>query len=615
VIFFSIKQWKRKKNFFIGSYAKFRYPEYKYTGFSPLVTYLVSKSNFIQEIRRNSDENYKFNKLLKLLFHETEGHVIPTSNYRYPIYIITKLGFLPNLIHCCMFSIDFIEQFFSKYNDKIVEKFKELYYDKIDDECQTKLTEISCTGKINLPGKIISPGKGKCQWTSPNGPCSIREDPWTTSYDMKRNLRNITRDIDLLKTTLIEAYIESETSLNDPKHSDVPFYVFGMILTFYWFHMRTDKSIKQYIKEYLDTITFSSLEISDEINEIDNILTEIVVDNPQTITMEILKYDKYNFPNCAETMINNFFNAYLYDPINKNFDISLFPNELYIDQKLIVFYNLINDNLRTNKLSINDINTTNVKELFLRVLVNIPKIEYRSNGYNIVSDRKNILKIFNYLLGKNVSNFSELELSTESQTVTINNDTFTFKLNNISVKKITLHIAVGHSYSVFENNIKNIESKDNISSIILNIVSSGSENEEISKYTQIEKLSYFNYLYLDKNITNLGKNYIELPILTFTFNEDTFVYKDYIFLFNIKRLNLSGNKLTKLPKEIVNLTQLKTLDLTSNKLTKLPKEIGNLIQLQELNLSRNQLTELPREIGNLTQLQHLNLSSNKLEEL
>jgi len=606
-----------KEKIFIGLYSKFRYPEYKYTGFSPLVAYLMSKSNFIQEMRRNSEENYKFNNLLKLLFHETEGHVVPTSNYRFPIYIITKLGLLPNLIHCCMFSIDFIEQFFSVHNDKIIEKYKELYFDKIDDECQTKLDEISCTGKINLSGKIISPGKGKCRWNKLINSCSIREDPWTKSYDMKRNLRNFIRDIDLLKTALTEAYIESETSLNDPKHNDVPFYVFGMILTFYWFQMRIDKTIEQYLKEYLDIITFSELEISDEINEIDDMLSEICVDNPQIITMEHLKYNNSEFPNCVETMINNFFNAYLYDPINENFNTGLFSDELHINQELVNFYSKINDDLRTNKLSINDINITNVKELFLRVLVNIPEIKYRSNGYNIISDQENVLKVFNYLLGTNVSIFSELKLSTDLQIVEIEDNIFTFKSNDTIIKKITLYINPGHSYSVFENNIKNIISTDNISSIILNIVSSGSENEEVSKYTQIEKLSYFNYLYLNRNITNLSenKNYIELPILTFTFDRYTFLYKDYIFSFNIKHLNISYTYYGKLPKEIGNLPQLKTLYLNNNQLTELPKEIGNLIKLQTLDVSSNKIIKLPEEIGNLIKLQTLDVLSNKIIKL
>ena len=77
-----------------------------------------------------------------------------------------------------MYSIDFIEQFFLTYNDKIIEKFKELYSDKINDEWNSKLDEISCTGKREK-------GKGKCGWAFPNGPCSIREDPWTKSYEKK----------------------------------------------------------------------------------------------------------------------------------------------------------------------------------------------------------------------------------------------------------------------------------------------------------------------------------------------------------------------------------------------------------------------------------------------
>ena len=46
---------------------------------------------------------------------------------------------------------------------------------------------------------------------------------------------------------------------------------------------------------------------------------------------------------------------------------------------------------------------------------------------------------------------------------------------------------------------------------------------------------------------------------------------------------------------------IKKLDLSYNKLTQLPREIGNLTQLTELYLYNNELTQLPTEIGNLTQ--------------
>jgi len=59
-------------------------------GFSPLVAHLMPKSNIIQEMRRKSEENYKFNKLLELLLHETEGNVVLHENLVQTI-VITKL--------------------------------------------------------------------------------------------------------------------------------------------------------------------------------------------------------------------------------------------------------------------------------------------------------------------------------------------------------------------------------------------------------------------------------------------------------------------------------------------------------------------------------------------
>ena len=84
---------------------------------------------------------------------------------------------------------------------------------------------------------------------------------------------------------------------------------------------------------------------------------------------------------------------------------------------------------------------------------------------------------------------------------------------------------------------------------------------------------------------------------------------------DIKKINLSYNKLTKLPVEIGQLTQLTTLHLSNNKLTHLPVEIGQLTQLTTLNLSNNKLTHLPVEIGQLIQLTTLHLSDNMIENL
>jgi Leucine-rich repeat (LRR) protein len=82
----------------------------------------------------------------------------------------------------------------------------------------------------------------------------------------------------------------------------------------------------------------------------------------------------------------------------------------------------------------------------------------------------------------------------------------------------------------------------------------------------------------------------------------------------VTHLNLSYNKLTKLPKELEKLTQLTSLDLGVNKLTELPNGLEKLTQLKNLYLHDNKLTSV-KELEKLTQLTRLYLNDNKLAEL
>ena len=84
---------------------------------------------------------------------------------------------------------------------------------------------------------------------------------------------------------------------------------------------------------------------------------------------------------------------------------------------------------------------------------------------------------------------------------------------------------------------------------------------------------------------------------------------------DIKKLDLSNNKLTQLPVDILQLTRLTTLNLSYNQLTHLPVEIGQLTQLTTFNVSNNKLTILPVELWQLTRLAELYLSNTNLIQL
>ncbi|MCD8352990.1 MAG: leucine-rich repeat domain-containing protein, partial [Clostridiales bacterium] len=86
-------------------------------------------------------------------------------------------------------------------------------------------------------------------------------------------------------------------------------------------------------------------------------------------------------------------------------------------------------------------------------------------------------------------------------------------------------------------------------------------------------------------------------------------------LTNLRKLDLSGAKITALPESIGNLTNLQELSLSNTQISTLPSSIGNLTNLQKLSLSDTQISTLPESIGNLSNLQSLDLSGTQISTL
>ncbi len=84
---------------------------------------------------------------------------------------------------------------------------------------------------------------------------------------------------------------------------------------------------------------------------------------------------------------------------------------------------------------------------------------------------------------------------------------------------------------------------------------------------------------------------------------------------HVKILNLSHNRLERIPENISILTNLQTLYLYENQLQSLPETFGQLSSLQHLELQYNKLKSLPDTFGNLSRLEYLNLGENQLESL
>lgn len=82
----------------------------------------------------------------------------------------------------------------------------------------------------------------------------------------------------------------------------------------------------------------------------------------------------------------------------------------------------------------------------------------------------------------------------------------------------------------------------------------------------------------------------------------------------LRKLSLSGNKLTNVHEDLGNLTNLEELYLSRNELSSLPSGFANLSKLEKLSIARNRFTiESIKQLQGLPSLKYLALNVNAFE--
>ena len=135
----------------------------------------------------------------------------------------------------------------------------------------------------------------------------------------------------------------------------------------------------------------------------------------------------------------------------------------------------------------------------------------------------------------------------------------------------------------------------------------------ILKLTTLQRLdlSYNKISKIPEGISSLKK----LKVLKLFFNNITTLPKSIGRLESLEELDLHSNRIENLPKSITNLKALKILELTNNNLKLLPDGIENLKSLENVSLFSNDITFLPESLGRLPSLKYLNIAHTKLKSL
>lgn len=82
----------------------------------------------------------------------------------------------------------------------------------------------------------------------------------------------------------------------------------------------------------------------------------------------------------------------------------------------------------------------------------------------------------------------------------------------------------------------------------------------------------------------------------------------------LEELNLNSNDMEAIPPELFQITSLKTVHLNFNRLAEIPSDIANWSELESLHLNRSPLKSLPKEIEHLKNLKYLDIRNTAVSE-
>nr|XP_006823254.1 PREDICTED: uncharacterized protein LOC100370876 [Saccoglossus kowalevskii] len=164
-------------------------------------------------------------------------------------------------------------------------------------------------------------------------------------------------------------------------------------------------------------------------------------------------------------------------------------------------------------------------------------------------------------------------------------------------------------------NIKELDASHNNLVAIPNTVSQASQltnkiNDDPSITLDLKSLKVLRLTHNKLTSIPSVDSLLELTVLDISDNKLQKIPKQIRILKNLKELYLSNNEIKTVPCEITHLTELHELDISNNELEHLPPEIDNMTNLQSLYIQRNRLMELPRTIVHIDNLKYIDASGN-----